>query len=58
VLIVKGGLSNRVTPEIVKDIKARAPQVEPAQVPLSEHHVTLDNPTDFVRVVQAFLARH
>jgi pimeloyl-ACP methyl ester carboxylesterase len=57
-LVVKGGLSDRVTPEIYADIKARAPQVELAEVPGSEHHVTLDNPTGFVEVVRAFLARH
>ena len=57
VLVVKGGLSNRVTPEIYADIKARAPQVELAEVPRSEHHVTLDNPTDFVAVVRRFLAK-
>jgi pimeloyl-ACP methyl ester carboxylesterase len=56
-LIVKGGLSNRVTPEIVADIKARAPQVELAEVPGSEHHVTLDNPSGLVAVVKRFLAK-
>lgn len=56
VLLVKGGLSNRITPAIYEDIKARAPQVEIAEVPVSEHHVTLDNPPDFVRVVKAFLS--
>ena len=56
-LVVKGGLSNRVTPDIVADIKARAPQVELQEVPGSEHHVTLDNPSDFVVVVKRFLAK-
>jgi pimeloyl-ACP methyl ester carboxylesterase len=55
VLLVKGGLSDRVTPEIIADIKSRAPQVELAEVPGSEHHVTLDNPPDFVTVVKRFL---
>ena len=57
VLVVKGGLSNRVTPEIYADIKSRAPQVELAEVPGSEHHVTLDNPQGFVEVARAFLAK-
>ena len=57
VLVVKGGLSNRITPEIFDDIKARAPQVELAEVPGSEHHVTLDNPQDCVRVMKDFLSR-
>jgi pimeloyl-ACP methyl ester carboxylesterase len=58
VLLVKGGLSDRITPEIYEDIKSRCPQVELAEVPGSEHHVTLDNPPDLVRVVSAFLAKH
>ena len=56
-LLVKGGLSERITPEIYADIKARAPQVELAEVPGAEHHVTLDNPRGFVEVLRAFLAR-
>jgi pimeloyl-ACP methyl ester carboxylesterase len=56
-LLVKGGLSDRITPEIYEDIKARAPQVELAEVAMSEHHVTLDNPPEFVRAVKAFLSR-
>jgi pimeloyl-ACP methyl ester carboxylesterase len=55
VLLVKGGLSNRITPEIYSDIKARAPQVVLAEVSNSEHHVTLDNPREFVEVVRKFL---
>ena len=55
-LLVKGGLSARITPEIYDDIKSRAPQVELVEVPRSEHHVTLDNPGDFVHVVKAFLS--
>ena len=57
VLIVKGGLSNRVTPEIYADIKSRAAQVELVEVPGSEHHVTLDNPGGLVAAAKAFLAR-
>jgi pimeloyl-ACP methyl ester carboxylesterase len=56
-LIVKGGLSNRVTPDIYADIRSRAPQVELVEVPGSDHHVTLDNPGGLVRVVRAFLAK-
>ena len=56
VLLVKGGLSNRITPEIYADIKSRAPQVELVEVPGSEHHVTLDNPAGLVSAVRAFLA--
>lgn len=57
-LPVKGGLSNRITPDIYAAIKSRAPQVERAEVPGSEHHVTLDNPPAFVEVVKAFLSKN
>jgi pimeloyl-ACP methyl ester carboxylesterase len=57
-LLVKGGLSDRITPDIHDEIKRRCPQVELAAVPGSDHHVTLDNPAGFVRAVQDFLARH
>ena len=46
-LLVKGALSNRITPDIYAEIKSRAPQVELAEVHGSEHHVTLDNPQEF-----------
>jgi pimeloyl-ACP methyl ester carboxylesterase len=57
-LLVKGGNSQRITPEIVADVQKRAPQVELAEVPNADHHVTLDNPTGFVQVVKEFLAKH
>lgn len=56
-LLVKGGDSNRVSSEIFAEVKRRAPQVELVAVPDSDHHVTLDNPSGFVRVVQEFLAK-
>lgn len=56
-LLVKGGLSNRITPDIYEEIKSRCPHVELAEVPNSEHHVTLDNPSGFVEAVKAFLAK-
>ena len=56
-LLVKGGLSNRITPDIHDEIKSRAPQVELVEVEGSEHHVTLDKPARFVEVVTAFLAK-
>jgi pimeloyl-ACP methyl ester carboxylesterase len=57
-LLVKGGRSERITPEISAEVKARCPQVELAEVAGSDHHVTLDNPAGFVKAVSAFLARH
>lgn len=56
-LLVKGGNSARITPEIFAQVKARAPQVELVEIPNSDHHVTLDNPSDFVKAVKPFLAR-
>lgn len=56
-LLVKGDRSERITPEVYADVKARAPQVELAQVSDTDHHVTLDNPSGFVRAVKPFLAR-
>jgi pimeloyl-ACP methyl ester carboxylesterase len=56
-LVVKGGRSPRITPEIAAEVKARCPHVELAEIPESDHHVTLDNPSGFVRAVRPFLAR-
>ena len=57
-LLVKGGRSERITPEISAEVQARCPHAELAEVPNADHHVTLDNPSGFVRAVRAFLARH
>jgi len=54
-LLVKGGLSERVSAEMQEEVKKRAPQVQLAEVPDSDHHVTLDNPRAFVDVVTPFL---
>jgi len=56
-LLVKGGRSQRISPQIFSDVTARAPQVELAEVADSDHHVTLDNPEGFVRAVKPFLAK-
>ena len=57
-LLVKGGNSQRISPEIFTEVKAMCPQAELAEVPRSDHHVTLDNPSGFVSVVKPFLAKH
>jgi len=57
-LLVRGERSQRITPQVYAEVKARASQVELAEVANSDHHVTLDNPQGFVSAVQAFLARH
>ncbi|OGA55025.1 MAG: hypothetical protein A3G24_25900 [Betaproteobacteria bacterium RIFCSPLOWO2_12_FULL_62_13] len=57
-LLIKGERSQRITPQVASQVKARCPHVEFAEVPRSDHHVTLDNPWGFVRVVKAFLEKH
>ena len=57
-LVIKGGRSARITPEIIAEVRKRAPQVEFAEVEGADHHVTLDNPAGFTQAVNAFLARH
>ena len=57
-LLVKGGRSTRITPEIIAEVQKRAPQVEFAEVAGADHHVTLDNPAGFTQAVNAFLARN
>ncbi len=56
-LVVKGGRSLRVSPELIAEAKARCPLLVLAEVPHADHHVFLDNPPGFERVVKAFLAR-
>jgi pimeloyl-ACP methyl ester carboxylesterase len=56
-LVVKGGRSRRVTPELFAEAKARCPRLDLAEVPHADHHVFLDNPPGFERVVKAFLAQ-
>ena len=57
-LLVKGANTHRITQEVLESVQERAPQVELAEVSNTDHHVTLDNPTEFIAVVKAFLARH
>ena len=54
-LVIKGEHSARFAPDVLAEIRARAPQVQMAEVPASDHHITLDNPQGFVDVVQKFL---
>ena len=54
-LAIRGERSTRFTPEVLAEIRARAPQVQMAEVPASDHHITLDNPQGFVDVVRVFL---
>jgi pimeloyl-ACP methyl ester carboxylesterase len=54
-LAIKGGHSTRFAPEVMAEIRAQAPQVQWAEVPASDHHITLDNPPGFIDVVRKFL---
>lgn len=57
-LLVKGGRSHRITPTILAEVRDLCAHIEFAEVPESDHHVFLDNPSGFERVVKEFLARH
>ncbi|HET9663273.1 MAG TPA: alpha/beta hydrolase [Burkholderiales bacterium] len=57
-LLVKGAMSERISPQIASQIRARCPHAELVEVPHSDHHVTLDNPAGFVAAVRDFLQRH
>lgn len=54
-LWVRGGLSKRISDELVEMVRAVCPQILIADVPGADHHVTLDNPDGFVAAVRAFL---
>jgi pimeloyl-ACP methyl ester carboxylesterase len=54
-LVIKGELSARFGPEVLAEIRAKAPQVQWAEVPASDHHITLENPGGFIEVVREFL---
>jgi esterase len=54
-LLMRGDHSQRISPEVVAGVRARAPQVEVDEVAGCDHHVTLDNPLGFVEVASKFL---
>ena len=55
-LLMKAGDSIRMSYDAIAEIKARAPQVTMTLVPDADHHITLDNPTGFIRAAREFLA--
>jgi len=57
-LLMKGDRSARISPEIIAEVKSRAPQVEVTEVANSDHHVTLDNPSGFVRALKEFISKN
>ena len=56
-LLVKAERSQRISPQVHAEVKARCPQVELTEVPGSDHHVTLDNPAGFARALRTFLMK-
>ena len=56
-LVIRGEHSTRFAPGVLAEIRALAPQVQMAEVPASDHHITLDNPLGFVAAVQNFLRK-
>ncbi|MES2562648.1 MAG: alpha/beta hydrolase [Pseudomonadota bacterium] len=57
-LLMKGDHSDRLTPDVVADVKERCPQVEFVEIAGSDHHVPLDSPQLFIQAMKAFLARN
>jgi pimeloyl-ACP methyl ester carboxylesterase len=55
-LLMKGDRSNRISAEVIAEVKTRAPQVLVDEVSGCDHHVTLDNPKGFVEVARKFLS--
>jgi pimeloyl-ACP methyl ester carboxylesterase len=54
-LVVKGSRSTRFNAQEMAEIRARAPQVAWAEVPESNHHITLDNPRGLLDAMRDFL---
>ena len=55
-LLMKAERGRRMTPEVIADLRSRAPQLKVAVVPGAGHHITLDNPAGFIRAAREFLA--
>ena len=55
-LLMKAEHGGRVTPQVIAELRSRAPQLQVAVVPDAGHHITLDNPDGFIRAAQEFLA--
>jgi len=55
-LLMRGDRSNRISPQIIAQVRAHAPQVQVAEVAGCDHHVTLDNPRGFVEACKQWIA--
>jgi pimeloyl-ACP methyl ester carboxylesterase len=56
-LLIKAERSQRISPQVFAEVKARCPQVQLTEVSHCDHHVTLDNPSGFVSAVKSFLTK-
>ena len=54
-LVIAGGNSNRITPEVRQKLFAAHPEITVATVASAGHHVTLDNPSGYVDALTAYL---
>jgi pimeloyl-ACP methyl ester carboxylesterase len=54
-LLMKAANSTRMAMEAIAEVRSRAPQVQVAVVPDSDHHIPLDNPAGFIEVARKFL---
>lgn len=54
-LLMKAERGARITPQVIAELRSRAPQLEVAVVPDADHHIMLDNPAGFVRAVREFV---
>jgi len=55
-LLMRGDRSNRISPRIIAQVRAHAPQVQVTEVAGCDHHVTLDNPRGFVEACKQWIA--
>jgi len=56
-LIVRGGLSPVLTPEMAERLRASIPRSTLVTIPGAYHHLTLDRPAEFTATLAEFLAR-
>jgi pimeloyl-ACP methyl ester carboxylesterase len=54
-LIVRGGLSPILTPEMAERLRAGVPHASLVTIPDAYHHLTLDRPAEFTDVLDRFL---
>ena len=55
-LLMRGDRSHRISPQIVAQVSAHAPQVQVTAVAGCDHHITLDNPRGFVEACRKWVA--